>query len=635
MTLPTWLKTPDPTIYERGSYVVLDFETIVNDGRYGSAVDERNALALACWKRKGADEVRRLWGSEFEQQELLDAIGAVDFVVAHNAQYECGWLRRCGIDLRRVLVFDTKIAEYVLLGNRAAGDFDTGVPPVSTSLDSCARRRGDLGKDPIVDLWMAHGVSVADMPRRWVEDRCVQDVETTERLFKSQLDSLRRSGRLACVFTRCLLTPVLADIARHGMCLDPVRVKEVYDETSVQLVARENELAALTGGINWRSPKQVADYLYDTLGFAELTKRDGTPRRTGSGGRLTDKPTLDALRADTDAQRAFLRLRSEVSKLGSAISKNLRYFKGACEDSAGIFRAEFNQTRTATHRLSSSGIPNSHGSVQLQNLPRAFKRLFRARSAGWLVAEADGAQLEFRVAAFLGNDSQAKHDIADPDFDVHILSGSAMAKLSYSDALARYRAGDKKMSELRTAAKRETFKPLYGGQKGTKEQERWYATFRSRYPELAATQQDWVNEVVRTKRLVTPWGLRFYWPHAKMSQSGYVNVTASVYNYPVQSLATAEIIPIAVVYLWHRLRHLDDKVMLVNTVHDSVVAELHPDAADEFREIVKTAFTDDVYSYLARVYGIDFDVPLGSECKIGTHWGEDKSPAQANNKVAA
>jgi DNA polymerase I-like protein with 3'-5' exonuclease and polymerase domains len=407
------------------------------------------------------------------------------------------------------------------------------------------------------------------------------------------------------------------------MCLDPVRVKETYDDHKERLVAAERELDAQTGGINWRSPKQVAEFLYDKLGFEELRKRDGTPRRTGNGGRLTDKQTLDALRADTDAQRAFLETRGRASKLGSAISKNLNYFVGACEDSGGIFRAEFNQTRTATHRLSSSGIPSKHGSVQLQNLPRAFKRLFRARNTGWLVAEADGAQLEFRVAAFLGRDTQAKRDIADPDFDVHILSGSAMAKMRYEDALQRYRAGDKKMAERRTAAKRETFKPLYGGSKGTPAQERWYATFRARYPELARTQQDWVNEVVRTKRLVLPWGMRFYWPHAKMSQSGYVNVTASVYNYPVQSLATAEIIPIAVVYLWHRLRHLEDKVMLVNTVHDSVVAELHPGAADEFREIVKLAFTDDVYRYLRRVYGMDFDVPLGSECKIGTHWGEE------------
>jgi DNA polymerase I-like protein with 3'-5' exonuclease and polymerase domains len=621
ITLPSWLTKPDPEVYLSSDYLVLDAEVYVNDGRYGSAVDERNQLALFCWKKAGG-EVKRCWGSEYEQQELLDDIRSVRFVIGHNLVYEYGWLRRCGFDLRRILGFDTQISEYVLAGNRAAGDPDTGVRPLSLSLDQCCRRRGFAVKDPIIDIWMKHGVSVADMPRRWVEDRCVQDVETTERLFKSQLDSLRRSGRLACVFTRCLLTPVLADIARHGMCLDPVRVKEVYDETSVQLVARETELAALTGGINWRSPKQVADYLYDTLGFAELTKRDGTPRRTGNGGRLTDKPTLDALRADTDAQRAFLRLRSEVSKLGSAISKNLRYFKGACEDSGGVFRAEFNQTRTATHRLSSSGIPNAHGSVQLQNLPRAFKRLFMARNVGWLVAEADGAQLEFRVAAYLGNDSQAKRDIADSDFDVHILSGSAMAKLEYGDALSRYRAGDKKMSELRSAAKRETFKPLYGGQKGTKEQERWYKTFRQRYPELAATQQDWVNEVVRTKRLVTPWGLRFYWPHAKMSQSGYVNVTASVYNFPVQSLATAEIIPIAVRFLWSRMAHLEDKVLLVNTVHDSVVMELAPDVVDEVRGLVKRAFTSDVYEYLERVYKLKFDVPLSSEFKVGPHWGE-------------
>jgi DNA polymerase I-like protein with 3'-5' exonuclease and polymerase domains len=261
--------------------------------------------------------------------------------------------------------------------------------------------------------------------------------------------------------------------------------------------------------------------------------------------------------------------------------------------------------------------------VQLQNLPRAFKRLFKARNEGWLVAEADGAQLEFRVAAFLGNDSQAKADIDDPDFDVHCLSGSVMRKIPYEEFLARYRAGDPKYKQWRTEAKRDTFKPLYGGSKGTPEQERWYKAFRERYPELAKTQQDWVNYVLRKKRLKTLWGLTFYWPTAKMSQSGWVNVTASVYNYPVQSLATAEIIPIAVTYLWHRLRELDDKVMLVNTVHDSVVAEIHPDAEPAFKDAVKRSFERDVYKYLQRVYGIVFDVPLSSEVNVGTHWGEE------------
>jgi DNA polymerase I-like protein with 3'-5' exonuclease and polymerase domains len=620
--LPAFLAAPNPDLYLTGSYVVIDFETHVNDDHYGSAVDPRNQLALACWKRSGDGVCSAHWGSEFAQQGLLDVIAGVDFVVAHNAQYELGWLRRCGLDLRSVLVFDTKLAEYVLLGNLAAPDADTGMAGVSTSLDSCCARRGDVSKDPVVDLWMKHGISVEAMPKRWVEDRCRQDVESTERLFLSQRDRLARTQRLNVLYTRCLFTPVLADIARHGVCLDAQRVRETYDEYAAKLAEVEAVLAEATGGINWRSPKQVAEFLYDRLGFEEQRNRDGSPKRTEKGLRLTSKPALAALKADTDEQRQFLTLRAEAGRLGAAISKNLRYFRGVCESGGGIFRAEFNQARTATHRLSSTGIANEYGSVQLQNLPRAFKRLFKARKEDWLVAEADGAQLEFRVAAFLGNDAQAKSDIADPDFDVHCLSGSTMKKVDYATFLARYRAGDKKFKDWRTEAKRDTFKPLYGGSRGTPEQERWYKAFRERYPQLAAKQNDWVNLVIREKKLKTPWGLTFYWPRAKMSQSGYVNCTASVYNYPVQSLATAEIIPIAVAHLWHRLRDLDERVMLVNTVHDSVVAEIEPSAADEFEKLVKQSFEQDVYRYLQSVYGIVFDVPLSSETKIATHWGD-------------
>jgi len=177
--LPEWVANPDPTRYLRGTYLTLDFETYVNDGNYGSAEDARNQLALACWKLHDEDTVKRRWSGEFDQGDLLRDISRVDFIVAHNARYELGWLHRCGVDLRRVFVFDTQIAEYVLLGNLASGDSATGLAPVSTSLNSCSRRRGDLPKDPIVDLWLKHGVNVESMPRRWVEDRCVQDVRTT------------------------------------------------------------------------------------------------------------------------------------------------------------------------------------------------------------------------------------------------------------------------------------------------------------------------------------------------------------------------------------------------------------------------------------------------------------------------
>lgn len=217
-------------------------------------------------------------------------------------------------------------------------------------------------------------------------------------------------------------------------------------------------------------------------------------------------------------------------------------------------------------------------------------------------------------------------DLSNPDFDAHITSGSEKEGIAYAELLARYRSGDKKAKAIRDAAKPDTFKPLYGGTKGTKKQERWYKAFTARYKGLAEVQSGWVSAVLRAKELITPWGLRYYFPHARMSPGGYCNVTTSVYNYPIQALATAEIIPIALVFLWHRLRAtgLSAKVRMVNTVHDSVVCEIAPDVQDEYRQLAQECFTTDVYTYLKKVYNMDFNVPLGANTNIASHWGEGK-----------
>jgi DNA polymerase I-like protein with 3'-5' exonuclease and polymerase domains len=164
---------------------------------------------------------------------------------------------------------------------------------------------------------------------------------------------------------------------------------------------------------------------------------------------------------------------------------------------------------------------------------------------------------------------------------------------------------------------------VYGGSKGTPEQERWYKGFRERYSDLAKVQSNWVAEVLHSRRLITPWGLRYYWPNATVSKTGYCNVTASVYNYPVQALATAEIIPVALVALWQSTKNLRaaGRLRVVNTVHDSVVIECAPDVVSELRQIALDSFGRDTYAYLKSVYGLDFDVALGCGIKIGSHWG--------------
>lgn len=636
--LPAFLLNLDPKIYFSPNYVVLDFEVDTAHGDYGNPIHADNQPLMACWKVGRNGNVRCAWGNEFSDAytALLADIAAADFIVAHHAKYELGWLKRLGADLRNILPFDTRLAEYVLLGNLAAGAKELGMRPLSTSLDMACRRRGLPVKDPAVDILIGNGVNPASIPAPWVEGRCRQDVETTEAVFLDQLSDLDRRGLLPVLYTRCLLTPVLADIEGEGLALDPEAVNETladYQAKQVQLTA---EMAEMTGGINPRSPKQMGDFIYDVLGFEELKNKRGEPKRNANGNRKASTKVLDMLTAKTKRQKEFLKLRAKLGKVNNAISKNLLFFKGVVDEYGAQFHAEIHQAITATHRLSSKGIPltfrsiltaegkPSTRSVQFQNTPRGFKRLFRAKRAGFVIGEPDGSGAEFRAAIVLGNDGQGRRDIEDKSHDPHRFTASVLHNTDIAGVKANEReAAEQKVDSWRQLAKPDTFKPLYGGTKGTPEQERYYAAFRRRYVGIAETQQAWLDSALRNKYVITPWGLVYYFPTAKVNQSGWSNVTSAVYNYPIQAFATAEITLIALVYLWHRIREwgLEDDIFIVNQVHDSSPCEIRIGKEADFVTLAKQCYTTDIYGYLRKVYNMDFDVPLGVGIKIGDHWG--------------
>jgi hypothetical protein len=104
-----------------------------------------------------------------------------------------------------------------------------------------------------------------------------------------------------------------------------------------------------------------------------------------------------------------------------------------------------------------------------------------------------------------------------------------------------------------------------------------------------------------------------------MKRDGYITNTNSIYNYPVQAMATAEIIPLAMVCAWHRMKDL--RSYLVNTVHDSIIAEVHPEEVELWHEIAQQCLIADAYTMMEKLYGVALTVPLGAGVTIGTHWG--------------
>lgn len=576
-------------IYDSTNYVVLDFETTAH--RHGLALFPENRLVLACWKVGPAGRINVLWGNEFEMASLVEAVSKADFIVAHNAKFELQWLKRCGMDIERLIVWDTMIAEHVLAGNRRA----------ALSLDETAKRRLGKRKRLTVGSLIELGIPVEQIPDLWLVEYCSRDVELTAQLFlvQHQLQTEQRQTHLT--FARCLLTPLLAEMEFRGLQLDPERVLPELATKEERYNRIGAELSLLLEGRNPNSPLQLAEFLYDKLGFQEAVKREGrdwVQDRTATGRRKTDADTISRLKPTTQEQARFIELFTEHRGLNGELTKYLRKF-GDCCAAGGLLRAQFNQCRTQTHRLSSSGLEYS---TQLQNLPREFKRLFKARTPDWLIGEVDGSQLEFRVAAHLGRDEQAIRDIVG-GVDVH----KETARI---------------IGVSRQDAKAFTFKPLYGGSSGTEAQKEYFAYFRNRYKGIAGTQQRWINEVLEHKMLQTEYGMRFYWPNTTMQRSGYVTNTTSICNFPVQGLATAEIIPLSVIALNNLIRRHGAQMFIVNTVHDSIVVELPPEEEGLFLQLSKEALIDETYRLLKEIYDIDLVVPLGCGVKVGKHWGE-------------
>jgi DNA polymerase I-like protein with 3'-5' exonuclease and polymerase domains len=597
--LPWFLSEPNPSVYLTDDWLVCDFETTNRDR--GSALNGLNDLVLVTWATK--EGVFHSWGGLYDHPRFLDAVRRSKFLVCQNAKFELQWLKRMGVDIGELLVYDTMLADYCIAGNRNW----------ALDLDSIGERYGVPSKPHLVKSWISGGICPSDMPRSLLLSYGLGDTKNERDIFLKQRERLKELGLLGVCYTRCLTCVVLADIETRGVYLDAERVGAEYSSVSDSLAGVESALNKITGGLNANSPKQLGEFIYDRLGFKELTDRRGEALRTPGGGRKCDADTLSALVASTESQREFKELllrRQDLNKKHQTLTK----LKACCDDDGGILYARFNQAVTQTHRLSSGGARHK---VQFQNIPREYKSLFRARNGGWLVGEADGAQLEFRVAAHLGRDGVATQDIRDK-VDVHSRTAAAYLGIPV----------DQVSKDQRQAHKPKTFEPLYGKMGGDKSTKAYIDYFHDRYKACFNRQTEWTYDVLRDKELVTEWGMRFYWPDTELIQyrngRTYITNTTSIFNYPVQSFATAEIIPIGLIFMWHRMRAMSLESYIVNTVHDSIISELAPHETTVYKTIGLQALTYDTYDYLKKVYNVTFTVPLGAEVKIGEHWGEGK-----------
>ena len=354
----------------------------------------------------------------------------------------------------------------------------------------------------------------------------------------------------------------------------------------------------------------TAGFLFNSTNeIAGLKFKPPSAKWASANGFSTSKENLETLAniAKAKGMTGAAEFLSKVRRL-SAVDTYLSSFVEGIRTytkSDGKLHVRLLQHRTQTGRLSGAD-PN------MQNMPRGgtfpVKKVFVSRWKGGKILEADFAQLEFRAAAFLSQDGVAIEEVS-TGFDVHSYTAKVITE-----------AGQ---PTNRQDAKAHTFAPLYGatGYGRTPAEAKYYTHFTEKYEGIGLWHTRLAKEALNTGVIRTPSGREFAFPDVVRKASGRVSHFTQIKNYPVQSFATADIVPISLLHIEGLLS--DMKSCIVNTVHDSIVIDVHPDEEIKVIDVINNT-NKELPNLIALRWGVNFNVPLLLESKIGNNWLDTK-----------
>ncbi len=283
----------------------------------------------------------------------------------------------------------------------------------------------------------------------------------------------------------------------------------------------------------------------------------------------------------------------------------------AVNKDTGKLHSTFNQTITATGRISSTE-PN------LQNIPiklemgRKIRKVFIPQSKDYLLLDADYSQIELRVLAHIAQDETLINAFRSGE-DIHKITAAKVFKLDINEV----------NSTQRNNAKAVNFGIIYGIGAFSlsqdlnitrKEAEEYIEGYFEKYPKV----KEYMNETVKKARelgyVTTLFGRRRPIPEISSSNFNLRSFGERVaMNTPIQGTA-ADIIKIAMIRVYNKLKEKKLKSRLILQVHDELLVEVHKDELDEVKEILKNEMEN----------AVKLDVPLEIDMHLGDTWFEAK-----------
>jgi len=395
------------------------------------------------------------------------------------------------------------------------------------------------------------------------------------------------------------LAPVLARMEREGVAVDLGELNRLRTETACRIAALEQEIYRLTGHeFNLNSPKQLAQILFEKMGLPALKKT-----KTGYS---TDVEVLEVLAGQHEVAAKILEYRILGKLLGTYLEGLFRL-----ADAEGRIHTTFNQTVTATGRLSSTE-PN------LQNIPirldegRKIRRAFVPSRTGMLLLSADYSQIELRILAHLSGDEVLIRSFMVEE-DIHRRTAAEVFGINALEVT----------KELRDRAKAVNFGIIYGisdyglsHQLGISRREAkiYIDRYLERYPAVNRYFQDVISFARRTGYVTTILNRRRYLPEINsknFTRRSFAERTAM--NTPIQGSA-ADVIKLAMLQVATQLESKRQEARMILQVHDELLFEVTKDNLDEAAILVKSVMEG----------AFTLKVPLTVEMKAGPNWLEMK-----------
>lgn len=409
-----------------------------------------------------------------------------------------------------------------------------------------------------------------EKPQEFMEYACFQAYvcKMSQKILQKKLEE---QGMLSLLYEiEMPLTRVLYEMEQYGIMVRPEELKAYGEALTGRIEELEQSIYEQAGvQFNINSPKQLGEILFEKMGLS-----GGKKTKTGYS---TAADVLEKLAPEYPIVSDILEYRG-LAKLKSTYADGL----AAYIDAGNRIHSTFNQTITATGRISSTE-PNLQNIPMRMELGRCIRKVF-VPAEGYLFMDADYSQIELRVLAHMSEDKQLI-EAYQMDEDIHRITASKVFHTPFEEVTDLQRRN----------AKAVNFGIVYGISSfglsqdlsiSRKEAAQYIEQYFETYPGIKVFLEQMVAQAKEQGYVTTMFGRRR--PIPELSSSNFMQRSFGervAMNSPIQGTA-ADIIKIAMIHVWERLKKEGMRSRLILQVHDELLIETYEEEEEKVRQIL-------------------------------------------------